>query len=1069
MTVGAGFYAVVDPVDSTAILYLSDKDYKRQVRVSLSQDLPLVVLARPGDSRVTQPDPTSSSPNTPPKNSPKGLEMNQFGHVRVYFPDGSWTWAPPGPSTGYFPIGPDGMLPRGTKRRYVDPLLGTPIRATQALETGLVPFEVSGPRARFQFLGWHISRLRKLMTKVRQGESLVVPTAEVLLTLILHWGTDLSYRLGGPLDTRPALTEALLTIGKDLCRILLTRGRTALVSKMKNTIFFLNNWLGGMMNTNPFLLGEPVGLARSGLPRILPLYIRRQIASKNWEVIRLTISLFKSYTAFDAPHVPTDLSSVIGSQPVIDTSDLEEFRVFCKDIFWGKVVRKYALAADHGEVLKPVLRLDPRSRPYIPVRGGPNSATALLGAPHDAIAWANALVNWPMEWARHVGDTRTEELFGEVLKAGQDMIESRPKDVIYGFGHATGFSTGKLGILPEPAGKVRIIAIADYWTQRLMKPVHDWMMKVLSCLPTDGTFNQEQALKSYSEETSSAGVTRHHSIDLKSATDLIPIDLYSAMLEGILDEHTVALWRSLLTDRFFRVPKDNLVEPRLHRTDVMYGRGQPMGTLSSWPSMALVHHAIELFAAHRAGIDPLTFTRYRVLGDDNVTGDCLVAKSYLEVCERLHVPISLHKTQVGRLFTFASQVYLDGKNISPLSLKEEMGIQTYSQRLEMALRAVSRGWVEKPTTARFLRLLLRKRDYVRSVRSFNEGRLGHIAQAALVSAFGIAGQALARAGFRESTCIPFLLAMQGKIQALGGDRSHLDKSTLDNLSEIENLVVISLAKQLNKILIKEVELIRESSIRFQEWRESVHDLGLIPLSWRKGPKSWILNIPWRTWDELPVEERTLDPLGWGLFSQAIWPVLEDTYGPYIGSSTIYPDVSDYTLGMSHDIGESRVDRGTGVTFDSNPSSSVTTVGGWRIPIPGLIQEVQELSLRAEALIQGLVKGLDNGSPVGDPWSYLVELLEVKASFPAIPEFYTLSSLEPDRSPKSVDLLRSWVRQMKAFHELLGYLPLQVDFSMVVDTQSGELTEHEESLRAAAKAVTKEFISKQRVALRPGLA
>jgi hypothetical protein len=34
--VGGGFFAVVDPMDDSAILYLSEKEYKIQVRVSVS-------------------------------------------------------------------------------------------------------------------------------------------------------------------------------------------------------------------------------------------------------------------------------------------------------------------------------------------------------------------------------------------------------------------------------------------------------------------------------------------------------------------------------------------------------------------------------------------------------------------------------------------------------------------------------------------------------------------------------------------------------------------------------------------------------------------------------------------------------------------------------------------------------------------------------------------------------------------------------------------------------------------------------------------------------------------------
>jgi hypothetical protein len=53
----------------------------------------------------------------------------------------------------------------------------------------------------------------------------------------------------------------------------------------------------------------------------------------------------------------------------------------------------------------------------------------------------------------------------------------------------------RLHFIPEAAGKVRVIAIADCWTQWLLKPLHDWIFACLSCIPQDGTFDQEAPLK----------------------------------------------------------------------------------------------------------------------------------------------------------------------------------------------------------------------------------------------------------------------------------------------------------------------------------------------------------------------------------------------------------------------------------------------------------------------------------------------------------------------------------------------------------------------------------------------
>lgn len=48
---------------------------------------------------------------------------------------------------------------------------------------------------------------------------------------------------------------------------------------------------------------------------------------------------------------------------------------------------------------------------------------------------------------------------------------------------------GRLGQSVEGGGKRRIFAIGNYVNQRLLKPVHDWLMSVLRLIPMDGTFH----------------------------------------------------------------------------------------------------------------------------------------------------------------------------------------------------------------------------------------------------------------------------------------------------------------------------------------------------------------------------------------------------------------------------------------------------------------------------------------------------------------------------------------------------------------------------------------------------
>jgi hypothetical protein len=49
---------------------------------------------------------------------------------------------------------------------------------------------------------------------------------------------------------------------------------------------------------------------------------------------------------------------------------------------------------------------------------------------------------------------------------------------------------GKLSMKKEAAGKVRVFAMVDVWTQSLLKPLHLALFEFLKSLPNDGTFDQ---------------------------------------------------------------------------------------------------------------------------------------------------------------------------------------------------------------------------------------------------------------------------------------------------------------------------------------------------------------------------------------------------------------------------------------------------------------------------------------------------------------------------------------------------------------------------------------------------
>jgi len=251
----------------------------------------------------------------------------------------------------------------------------------------------------------------------------------------------------------------------------------------------------------------------------------------------------------------------------------------------------------------------------------------------------------------------------------------------------------RLHFIGESAGKVRVIAILDYWTQFVMKPVHDLLFSILREHSTcDATFDQNGVLAAFVKRTAGSP---YFCYDLKSATDMIPFSLSLELLTPIFGSTFVDAIRLLLVERDFQVGNDRRMG------SVRYTRGQPMGALGSWSIMSITHHALVRFAAFKVGLTQ--FTDYLVLGDDLVIANAEVAKAYLGVCEEFGIPIGLAKsyTSVIGFLEFARKSYLAGMDISPISFKDYQD-NTLSGLVNRAWKLFSGGF--QPKTNPLVRL-----------------------------------------------------------------------------------------------------------------------------------------------------------------------------------------------------------------------------------------------------------------------------------------------------------------------------------------------------------------------------
>jgi len=90
---------------------------------------------------------------------------------------------------------------------------------------------------------------------------------------------------------------------------------------------------------------------------------------------------------------------------------------------------------------------------------------------------------------------------------------------------------GRLSVKVEPAGKLRVFAMVDVWTQSILKPLHDSLFALLSQLPNDGTFDQQASVKRSMQKSVAAG--KSYSYDLSAATDRLPVEIQEGIVGAL--------------------------------------------------------------------------------------------------------------------------------------------------------------------------------------------------------------------------------------------------------------------------------------------------------------------------------------------------------------------------------------------------------------------------------------------------------------------------------------------------------------------------------------------------------
>lgn len=419
--------------------------------------------------------------------------------------------------------------------------------------------------------------------------------------------------------------------------------KVSLWTRTKGTHWVINHLLEVKKLYKRHLAGDPlltstkiIGIRKDGLPKGFPILnsIWTQGVSKNnrekISFVFTVLSLGRALKGWGEP----DLSSITNPPKY----NLEPFY-----LEWDRAARRW-LSEDNYRLsqTRPSIEVSTEDL-YYSVKAGPNGPatwTATLDA-QGLVKRSPKLLEvlekgspWLGQLARGHGaiTDKVNNFFRSTRKTG-------PSDL-----------TRKLSMVKDPDGKLRIIAILDYYSQNYLRIMHEHLLGLLALIPEDRTFTQDPIVSFDGP---------YYSFDLSSATDRFPVDLQERLLRIIFAGETSKTWLDLLISEPFYVPWEGRF--------IKYGAGQPMGAYSSWASFALCHHLVVKLAGYNVGNDS---PDYILLGDDIVIGGQKVAAEYKRLMtEVIGVDISEPKTLVSNnTYEFAKRLFHKGVEVTGIQV-----------------------------------------------------------------------------------------------------------------------------------------------------------------------------------------------------------------------------------------------------------------------------------------------------------------------------------------------------------------------------------------------------------------
>jgi hypothetical protein len=244
-----------------------------------------------------------------------------------------------------------------------------------------------------------------------------------------------------------------------------------------------------------------------------------------------------------------------------------------------------------------------------------------------------------------------------------------------------GLGLGQLSTALEAAGKVRVFAMVDSWTQTACHALHNYLMDLLNQIPNDGSKDHGVAFERAVQKAVKYGCC--YGYDLSAATDRLPLSLQTRLISTLFGKDFAESWSTLLVGRHYSFyDKDENVS-----RSIRYAVGQPMGAKSSWTMLALTHHMVMQYCSWRLGYIGWCVL-YEIVGDDIVIFSRDLAKEYLHVMSAIGVPINSSKSVVskgGVVCEFVKRISVKGNEVSAFSWKQFLSQDTLLGRINTTI------------------------------------------------------------------------------------------------------------------------------------------------------------------------------------------------------------------------------------------------------------------------------------------------------------------------------------------------------------------------------------------------